>query len=679
MLYIAEHRGFAGIEREACRAFFQHYNLDPPVTPMLQPELANPLYLKLVCQTLKSKGLKSLPAGWTGLATAIRAFLEEKNRVIAAECEVSEGTAIASRSLTAIAREISRTGQTALSWSAADSIVRKLVALPATVQPIQWLIREDLLIEDAPAGGDLIDAESVVRPSFERLGDFVIAKALLSGIRVDDFAAACAAGGALAPYLGSVNAVADNEGVVSALSILVPEEFSPGTELPDFFNEEPVRSAVMKASIASYASRDPSTFTQKSENNLREALAMPDHSYEAMNSVLAISCESSRIDAHWLDSLLNQKRLAKRDAYWVGYLHKSYEDQGQVRRLIDSADDLPLGEMTDIVAERWAIVLLWFTAAADRRVKDSASRAVTALLRGRKNVVHIVVRRMLRNDDDAVRERTLLTAYGACILSKDASVVAATCDAVTESMGKDPTRFHNALLRDHARSLAELGELLGVSAAPKALVATLDALKSPWPLELPTDDQIKSWDNLPKLAHSCLDDDFFVYSMHCLEEWTGTIPKPDMAKWILRRIVEDFGYAGSGCEQYDHYMLGSHGGGRGRPAWAERIGKKYQWIAMYQLAARLSDHAVRERDEWEPEPLRKPLTLIEERQFDPTLPRNLADRDERATCWWIPTRIDLAANANLTDEAWVKNHDDVPTLSRLLQLAKGCALDIPAY
>ncbi|PYS12278.1 MAG: hypothetical protein DMG17_21200 [Acidobacteria bacterium] len=152
-----------------------------------------------------------------------------------------------------------------------------------------------------------------------------------------------------------------------------------------------------------------------------------------------------------------------------------------------------------------------------------------------------------------------------------------------------------------------------------------------------------------------------------------------MAKWILRRIVEAFGYAGSGCEQYDHYMLGSHGGGRGRPAWAERIGKKYQWIAMYQLAARLSDHAVRERDEWEPEPLRKPLTLIEERQFDPTLPRNLADRDERATCWWIPTRIDLAANANLTDEAWVKNHDDVPTLSRLLQLAKGCALDIPAY
>lgn len=98
---------------------------------MLQPELANPLYLKLVCQTLKSKGLNSLPAGWTGLATAIRAFLEEKNRVITAECAVSEGTAIASRSLTAIPREISRTGQTALSWSAADSIVRKLVALPA--------------------------------------------------------------------------------------------------------------------------------------------------------------------------------------------------------------------------------------------------------------------------------------------------------------------------------------------------------------------------------------------------------------------------------------------------------------------------------------------------------------------------------------------------------------------
>src|SRR5207302_1379792 len=33
-LYRAEHGGFAGIEREACSAFFAHYDLDPPIAPI---------------------------------------------------------------------------------------------------------------------------------------------------------------------------------------------------------------------------------------------------------------------------------------------------------------------------------------------------------------------------------------------------------------------------------------------------------------------------------------------------------------------------------------------------------------------------------------------------------------------------------------------------------------------
>ena len=37
-------------------------------------------------------------------------------------------------------------------------------------------------------------------------------------------------------------------------------------------------------------------------------------------------------------------------------------------------------------------------------------------------------------------------------------------------------------------------------------------------------------------------------------------------------------------------MIGPYGGLRGKPVWAERIGKKYMWTAMYQLAPRLHDN-----------------------------------------------------------------------------------------
>ena len=77
-LPVTEHMGFSGIEREACKAFFEFYGLEPPIMPILQPELSNPLYLRLCCETLQARGLTRLPTGWFGLSPVVKAFLEEK-------------------------------------------------------------------------------------------------------------------------------------------------------------------------------------------------------------------------------------------------------------------------------------------------------------------------------------------------------------------------------------------------------------------------------------------------------------------------------------------------------------------------------------------------------------------------------------------------------------------------
>ena len=88
--------------------------------------------------------------------------------------------------------------------------------------------------------------------------------------------------------------------------------------------------------------------------------------------------------------------------------------------------------------------------------------------------------------------------------------------------------------------------------------------------------------------------------MSRLREWEHAVPKDTMGKWILKRVADGLAYEESGCERYDEYVLGKYGGGRGKETWAERIGKKYQWIALYQLASRLHDHVERKRDSWEP-------------------------------------------------------------------------------
>ncbi len=132
-------------------------------------------------------------------------------------------------------------------------------------------------------------------------------------------------------------------------------------------------------------------------------------------------------------------------------------------------------------------------------------------------------------------------------------------------------------------------------------------------------------------------------------------------------MAEDFGYIGSGCEEYDRQMLGKYGGGRSRPAWVERIGKKYLWVAMYQLASRLHDHVEKKRDPWMPTPLRRPLILIEERKLDPTLPRGSGSGAEEKDRWWAIVRDTENLGTKVDDREWVAAEDDVPCLGEVLR------------
>lgn len=657
------HRGFAGVQSQACRAFFDYYGLKPPVAPLLQPELTNPLYLKLVCQTLKSRGCQDLPVGWWGLNTSIQAFLNEKDHQFALARETQPGAQYASNALQSIAMEIALAGETGLIWSRAEHLLQRECPRAATMGILEWLVREDLLIEDALPASDALDGQMFIRPAFERLGEFLVAKAALSGLCASTLLQACQPEGKLYRFFESVEAIDNYAGMIAAMALLVPEDTAPGVELPDLLSDGDVRRRVLEIAVASYPWRDPSSFGNATERNLRQVLSGQENGFEAMDAVLAVSCQVSALDAHWLHNLLSARQMSARDPFWCTYLHDRFEALGPVSRLIQSASELSLEQVPLAVAERWAIVLLWFTAAADRRVKDQATRAATALLHVHACLGPRLAQQFMMIDDDAVRERVLLVAYGACILSGDRVAIGELCQVLADALA-DNTAFHQALLRDHARSIAEWASRMGQAEVAKSLVKRLDELRSPWPLSFPTDAQIKDWERLPRLVQSCLRDDFFTYSMRCLDKWNSAIPEEALGKWILHRVAKDFGYAKSACGDYDSELLNAHGGGRGKPVWAERIGKKYQWIAMYQLAARLSDHVKLKRNDWDPKPLRKPLILIEERQMDPTLPQKFVRNRSSGSAWWIPMSLDLGAPVTLSDDDWTQKRDDVPDIGQ---------------
>ena len=137
----------------------------------------------------------------------------------------------------------------------------------------------------------------------------------------------------------------------------------------------------------------------------------------------------------------------------------------------------------------------------------------------------------------------------------------------------------------------------------------------------------------------------------------------DMAKWMLQTVAQDFGFTGSGCENYDQRMLHDHGGGRGKPVWAERIGKKYMWVAMQRLASQLHDNVPRKKDGWYPAHVRTRFILAEKRQLDPSLPQR-SEQAERHKFFRTP-RLDTSGE--LDDRAWVASEEGVPKISELIK------------
>lgn len=662
-----EHKGFAGMERKACNAFFSHYNLEPPLVPVLQPELANPLYLKLVCETLKAKGLKQLPKGWFGIAPAIRAFLAHKEDQFAGEHSVSSGAAIVGGCLRAITAAIARSGIAALRWSEAQSAIEAAMPQAKGINVLQWLVTADLLIEDGPST-DAVGAENVVRPAFERVGDFLVASDMLGSVTRSNARPSFRRGGQFAHLVDTAQAVRENAALLSALSVLLPEKIS-GLELSDLIEDNSIRSEVAALVVRSLRSRTPETFLPSTQELLRQMLSAD--AYKAMDAMLEVSTQESKIDALWLHEVMRWLPFSKRDAFWCGYLKRGYEENNIVRQMIEAAKDTDLRNVDAATAERWCVVLLWFSAAADRRVKDSATRAAIAILRFHARLLLKLVKLFLPTDDDEVRERALLVAYGVLIHARDQAVLKELAEELIAGYSARPEDFQNAIIRDHIRCIAELAAHLGC--LDKGLDPTIPNRrnsKTPCP-EPPTEDEEKAWkdekENGARLVvRSCLHDDFNHYSIGCLRGWDHAMPKPAIGRWIAKRILEEFGYRGSNCGGYDSAVTRETGGGRGKPAWAERIGKKYQWVAMYQLASRLYDSVDREEDTFARTTGRLPLILGEERKLDPTISRPARPDRQPSECWWVGSNVDLPSTKHLDYPSWVSRRDDLPLMESLL-------------
>ncbi len=138
-------------------------------------------------------------------------------------------------------------------------------------------------------------------------------------------------------------------------------------------------------------------------------------------------------------------------------------------------------------------------------------------------------------------------------------------------------------------------------------------------------------------------------------------------RWIFQKVI-DLGWS----PEYFFDVERLINTGYRRPNKAERISKKYQWIAFHELLARISDNYYKKKDSWtnEIEKYDGPWQLSI-RDIDPSsCLKNTKGNDFDETdlkSWWNP----VSYNSWLSepkDMKWLQNDNDVPSANQLISV-----------
>lgn len=145
------------------------------------------------------------------------------------------------------------------------------------------------------------------------------------------------------------------------------------------------------------------------------------------------------------------------------------------------------------------------------------------------------------------------------------------------------------------------------------------------------------------------------------------IEQEQIHRWFIKSVSE-LGYPGLNekCYKYDLSLLRKYGGGRGRPIWGERLGKKYYWILLQRLAGILADHLPIKINSRENKTSLPRLQGIDLRDIDSTDLRAFLSQSKANTEWYKPVDYDFDKVSDLSGNEWIKLQD-FPNIEQIIQ------------
>lgn len=457
-----EIRGFETTEEQirAAEVYMDRRGITRPSTPWLAPEFINPLFLRSACLALAREKKSEFPRGLSGTKAILAFYL----RSVARNLGVGrDGTDELVQPTVATLREIAQRMATDkedyISQRSAFDIAARNFSRFQPPEGQSWLdvLRRNGLIRLDPDPKERPDdplgmPEDVVRFSFQRFQDHLMAEALLKDIT--DVSAEMKPGGSLAFIQDEGRLGCRWQGLIEALSIQVPERF--GAELIDLLpvdpDEWPNSDQLGDAFSESIRWRDKKAFNDRTLE-IFNSLANPDKN--ALLIELSASVEHPW-NADFLHRNLLRFKLPQRDRLWSSGINQhSVKADDPVGRLIDWCLFGQTPSVKKPVQRLCGITLCWLFTSSNRYIRDRATKALVSLLVSRQGLFHEIIPLFLDVDDIYVLERLFAAAFGACCIDPTTDRLESYAASTYGSIFADGKPPLSILLRDYALGIIE--------------------------------------------------------------------------------------------------------------------------------------------------------------------------------------------------------------------------------
>jgi|GEM_PF-825609 len=682
------HEGFRGNEREALVAFSNYYNIDEPKVPVLSEEFSNPLFLRLMCLSLQ-KDSSLIRNGKVDISSIFSNYIEYVNEKLGQ----TEKYDYAYYKLNLVKRVTEKMANVMLTHNEIESLdyekafdlTQELVGKYLTKKRfLDDLINENVLIDEIRLSDDYFYTPIYrIAFAYQRLGDHFRAKEFIGNIRNklkthnQVFNRRV-----IRLFLKDEKTRLENQGLVNAALTLAIDRFSDKiyTELipSDIRNEKSIINAVLH----SFLWRQKTVAVNDLEEFYHLLLAENgDNLYAFWDTNLLMTFNLNQsLDALFLHKILSKMSMPDRDATWSIYINDRFylEETGPVNRLIKWGLEFAEFTADHKSALMGLTALTWFLTSVNRELRDTATKSILNVLLHLPSQVVEWMSMFESINDPYITQRVYAVVFGVIVRQRDPELIVNISDYVYKNFFGLKEVIPDILKRDYASLILEFARknVKNLSYDEARIAATFT---SKIPKKLPSNKEI---DNLLKGLEikKYGGSDTIVRSM-VTEYGRGTSAYGDFGRYVfesglrawkeadadglsnlaVKYIFTKYGYDENKHGNFDNNIEK----GRGRSYSQERIGKKYQWIAFFEILAKVADSYLNFNGKGElTNGTYKGAWNPYVRDIDPTF---LTVPPKKMKLEWLP-KIDSSKWLHENNRKWLESRDNIPDPTKFAEI-----------